>query len=298
MHPAIAAIAEDPESDLSPLIAVREQLDLEIQKIDGWRQTMDVYARPLAEAAARPALLWLHGGGWASGTPRGPRRTARFLAWRSDLVVCSASYRLTDRARFPAQIHDAADALRWLRLHADELGLDPTRIAVAGDSAGGYLSAMLALTHDDPALAGGGRLAGSARPQALLVHWGPLDFIARWYGRGGTPGAEGGMLGRIFTEDPTLYHRASALSHGRADAPPALFVQGRHDETVHQQQGELGQACWQAFGCTSELLLLDWIGHGATDPADEARARNAAHDFLQRHLAARENPDSRPWPQA
>lgn len=257
---------------------------LPIRTIGDWQQTVDIYAPP--GNGPRPVLVCLHGGGWQTGTPAGYRDLALHLTRRLDLVVVSASYRLIDRARFPVQIQDAANAVRWLRANAAHWGIDGGRLAVCGSSAGGYLSAMIALTHADPALAGGDPVNGeSATVQALVVQWGPLDFIARWYGNGGRAGAEAGMLGVDYLRDPTIYHHASALAHVGPHAPPALFVQGRLDRTVHLQQGQLGHAAWQRHGRPSELLLLDRIGHGEVDPADVVLETAAITAFLAQQLS-------------
>lgn len=255
-----------------------------LREIAGWTQYAEIHAAP-SRGRPRPAVVCLHGGGWSTGTPDGYRDLALALTARHDVVVFCPNYRLTDRGIFPTQLRDAANAVRWLRANAARWNVDTGRIGICGASAGGWLSAMIALTHGDPRLAGGDPINGeSAAVQALVVQWGPLDFIARWYGNGGRPGAEGGMLGRTYVQDPTIYHFASPLAHVSATAPPALFVQGRQDRTVHQQQGELGHAAWQAHGCRSELLLLDRIGHGEVDPADAAREQAAIIAFLAKEL--------------
>jgi acetyl esterase/lipase len=258
---------------------------LPIREVAGWVQTVDVYAPP-ASGRPRPALICLHGGGWSVGAPAGWRGFALEFAARCDVVVVSCSYRLIDRGRFPTQLRDAANAVRWVRANAARWAVDPARFGVCGDSAGGWLSAMIALTHGHPGLAGGEPLNGeSAAVQALAVHWGPLDFIARWYGNGGRPGAEGGMLNTDYLTDPTLYHFASPLAHVTAAAPPALFVQGRSDRVVHQQQGELAHAAWRRHGVPAELLLLDSIGHvERADPADLAHCATATREFFTRTL--------------
>jgi acetyl esterase/lipase len=273
-----------PPSETSDGIAV--WTDLPIRRVGAWTQTVDVYAPP--GRRARPALVCLHGGGWRTGAPAGYRALALRLAAAYDLVVVSASYRLIDRARFPTQIQDAANAVRWVRANAAAWRIDGKHVAVCGSSAGGYLSAMIALTHADPALAGGDPINGhSAAVQALVVQWGPLDFIARWYGNGGRAGAEQGMLGTDYLHDPTLYHHASALAHAGPHAPPALFVQGRLDQVVHQQQAELAHAAWQRHGRPSGLFLRDRIGHVETDPADQAAADDAIARFLAKTLRLR-----------
>lgn len=278
--PVLAAIAAD--SDTLPGSPLGESREVPIRTVGTWRQHLDIYARPAsAEGKLRPALVCLHGGGFAAGTTLSMRRLARYLAWRLDVVVVSANYRLVDRVRFPVPIQDAANAVRWLRTNASTYAVDPERIAIGGESAGGYLAAMVALTADHRGLAGGEAMNNcSAHTQALIVQWGPLDFIARWYGRGGSAGAEGGLLGTTYSENPTLYHYASALSHVHAGAPPALFVQGRHDQTVHLQQAELGLAAWTSVGVPAETCIVDYIGHGRTDARDVRQTDQRIADFL------------------
>lgn len=105
---------------------------------------------PDEKAAAAPALLWLHGGGMIVGTPEfealGFGRVARELG----AVVVAPDYRLAPEHPFPAGLDDCMAVLRWMREHADELGIDPDRIAVVGASAGGGLSAAVAQrSHDE-----------------------------------------------------------------------------------------------------------------------------------------------------
>lgn len=268
---------------------VSEDLKVPIRVVGDWTQTIDLYARPGIDRP-RPAIVCLHGGGWSVGQAADYRQFARLLAWRYDAVVASVSYRLIDRARFPTQIQDAANGIRWLRAHAARLGIDTTRVGLLGASAGGYLTAMVALTHDRQDLAGGDAINGeSAAVQAIVAQWGPLDFIARWYGNGGSPGAEAGLLGTVYTEDPALYHYASALtyvhaSYGHMKVPPALFIYGNHDRVVHPQQGELALAAWKRAGAPADLLRLDWIGHVQERPEDIEASRQATMEFMALRL--------------
>jgi acetyl esterase/lipase len=102
----------------------------------------------LSERADRPlgspALLWLHGGGFVSGAAGSSVDDAPRLAHEANVLVASVDYRLAPEHPFPAALDDAYAALRWLHDHATELGIDPARIAVGGDSAGGGLAACLA----------------------------------------------------------------------------------------------------------------------------------------------------------
>lgn len=100
--------------------------------------------------AGRPGVVWIHGGGYIGGTPAQDHALCARIARETGGVVVSVDYRLAPAHRFPAALDDCATALAWLRAHAEELGVDRTRIAVGGASAGGGLAACLAqLAHDE-----------------------------------------------------------------------------------------------------------------------------------------------------
>ena len=98
--------------------------------------------RPLARTGPQPAVLYLHGGAWLMGCPDGIDHVCREIAVASGTTVASVDYRLAPEHPYPAALEDCADALAWLR---SDPGVDPARIAVAGDSAGGNLAAALCL---------------------------------------------------------------------------------------------------------------------------------------------------------
>jgi acetyl esterase len=99
--------------------------------------------------AVLPALLYLHGGGFTIGGLETHDSLCRQLALRAGVAVVSLDYRLAPEHRFPAAVDDTQAALRWMAVHAASWGLDPTRLAVGGDSAGGTLAAVAALTARD-----------------------------------------------------------------------------------------------------------------------------------------------------
>jgi len=99
--------------------------------------------------APAPALLYFHGGGFTVGSVNTHDALCRMLAARGDCFVISVDYRLAPEYRFPTAVNDAFDALSWLHQNAPTMGIDPARIAVGGDSAGGTLAAVCAVLARD-----------------------------------------------------------------------------------------------------------------------------------------------------
>ncbi len=98
-----------------------------------------------SDAAGLPLLLWFHGGGWVTGNLDTHDQVCRLLCDESGAMVVSVDYRLAPEAKFPAAADDCLAAYEWALAHADEIGADPDRVAVGGDSAGGNLAAVVPL---------------------------------------------------------------------------------------------------------------------------------------------------------
>jgi arylsulfatase A len=132
--------------------------------------------RPAARSAPLPAIVCFHGGGWSKGERGNLTLLAQALAARG-FVVVTISYRLSGEAKFPAALHDAKAAVRWLRAQAATYGIDPAAIGVTGLTAGGHLAALLATSGGVAALEGeGGHAVHSSAVQAAVAMGAQTDF--------------------------------------------------------------------------------------------------------------------------
>ena len=182
------------------------------------------------------------------------------------------------QARFPAQLHDAKAAIRWLRAHAAEHRLDPGRFAIMGASSGGWLALMAAFTGDRPELEGGVGLSGpSSRVQAAVDLYGPTDFLQmdahtidralfnRAFGISGghdDPGSPESMLvGGPIRARPEAVRAANPITYLDGRAPPVAILHGTDDRFVPHHQSELLYAALRSSGATAVFFSIPGVGH-------------------------------------
>ena len=184
----------------------------------------DVYVPPNQERDA-PAVLLVHGGSWVRGDRQQLRGYGILLA-RKGFVCVACEYRLSGEAIWPAQIYDVKTALRWMRANAEELGIDPERIAVSGNSAGGHLALMLAGTPHVAEFEGGGGHADQPTHVAGVVAIYPPTRMA------GDAVRESviALMGPDAQED--AFRAASPITYAAPDFPPTLLIHGNQDELV------------------------------------------------------------------
>ncbi len=256
--------------------------DIAYGTADGQRLLLDLYRPKTPSAAPHPAVVFVHGGGWAAGDKRDFADGAQGLA-RLGYVALSVNYRLADKGRnpWPAQLDDVQRAVRWLRAHAAAYGVDPQRIGAIGHSAGGHLVACLATreTRDngDPALA-----AYSSRATCAIDMSGPVDLVAS-----DNPQADGiiaNLLGGRNADRPDLARDASPLLFVDAKSAPVLIVHGRKDELVAVRHAEQFEAALRNAGVEVRSLLFDDEGHGLTQKANSERMIRESLAFLKAHL--------------
>lgn len=194
-----------------------EHPGVEVHEDWAGRIRLRIHAPRASAASARPIVLALHGGGWCWGTPEQSRWMAGRIAARTGAVVVAPAYRLAPEHPYPAAVEDCWAALRWVMENAGDLGADPERIAVLGDSAGGTLAAVLALRSREEA---GPRLRGQ-----VLIY--PLVDLVGLRGRG-----LGGIVESYLGGEEARAREwpASPLrAESHAGLPPALVLTAQFD---------------------------------------------------------------------
>jgi acetyl esterase/lipase len=250
------------------------------------RQRLDLYLPALGADA--PLIVWIHGGAFRMGSKE-DRVPLEML--ERGYAIASLNYRLSQHARFPAQIEDCKAALRWLRANAATYNLDPERFASWGESAGGHLAAMLGAAGDERSLEVGAHLEHSSRVQAVLDFFGPTDFLqmdahrlpeGQVHDVADSPESE--LLGGPIQERPAAVARANPVSYVTAHAPPFLIVHGDRDPLVPYHQSTLLAAALEAAGVPVTLYTVVGAGHGGFD---DPQISTLVHEFLAAHLRNR-----------
>lgn len=208
-----------------------------------------------------PAVVFIHGGGWGGGKPDLFFPHCRYFAARG-AVAMSIEYRLTSPkgTTIFECVTDAKSAIRAIRAGAAELGIDPNRIAVIGDSSGGHLAACTGIVPDldeekeDPAI--------SSAANAMVLYNAILDMTDLPWVRN-VPGIKGA------TSQPgsePADRRVSPIHHVRPGLPPALVLQGTADVTVPYQQAERFTAAMKQAGNRCDLILYKDVKHAFVLP--------------------------------
>jgi len=260
--------------------------DLIYRTVGGRNLTLDLYVPQTAKAGDKfPLVVWIHGGAWRSGDKN--QCPAVPLVDRG-FVVASISYRLTDEAIFPAQIHDCKAAIRWLRASVGRFPIDANRIGVWGASAGGHLAALLGTSGEVKELEGGpDNLSYSSRVQAVCDYFGPTDFLRM----NDQPGSmdhnavdspESALVGGPIQKNPEKVARANPITYVSPDDPPFLILHGDQDRTVLPNQSQLLHDALKKAGVKVRLGIVKGQGHGFTAGVDQT-----AFQFFEQTLAGK-----------
>jgi acetyl esterase/lipase len=235
-----------------------------------------------------PLVVWVHGGGWSSGTKTLAAGHAALRQRSRGYAVASVEYRLSGEAIFPAQIQDVKSAVRWLRANAARHGLDATRVAAWGSSAGGHLVALLGTSASVPALEDlrQGSAGESSRVQAVVDWYGPTDFLLQAPAHHAATSPESLLLGCDIDDCPDRVALANPITYVDATDPPFLIQHGTRDGTVEPLSSAALHAALLAAGAVSTYVPIEGAGHGGPEFSTAANLA-LVEAFLDRALRRR-----------
>jgi acetyl esterase/lipase len=220
---------------------------------------MDLYY-PARISGPLPVAVYIHGGGWITGDKEKADHSLEGKAvLAQDYLLVALDYRLAPKYRFPAMIEDVKCAIRSLRAHAADYGLDAGRIGVWGASAGGHLAALLGTTDEIAGYDVGQYLEQSSRVQAVVDLYGPADLMLPM-----SRDVNDMVYDAFGTNDPQapVLLLGSPVTWVSADDPPFLILHGDSDSLVPLRQSQELFERLVAAGVPAELVVVTNGGHG------------------------------------
>jgi acetyl esterase/lipase len=283
--PALRANDAAKDADLE----IRE--NTEYGKCAGETLILDI-ARPKNAEGPLPAILLIHGGGWQGGNKNSLRPMIRDFA-REGYVAMTVGYRLAPKHRAPAQIEDAKCAVRWVRAHAKELGVDPERIGAMGMSAGAHLSLLLGVMDSADGHEGdGGWGDQSSKVQCVVSYFAPTDLTKRDLKDSvAKDDVREDMARMILTnlvggrpeDHAETLKKFSPITYVNPGDAPVLMFQGTKDNLVpYDQAFEMATALTKA-GVEGRVEFILGARHG-WGGEEMKRTQQAALDFFNEHL--------------
>ena len=256
--------------------------DLTFAEVDGQELCLDLYL-PFWKSNC-PLLVYFHGGGWSSGSYK-----EKGVSWLvgHGFAVASVQYRLSGEAKFPAQVHDAKGAIRWLRAHANEFGYDASRMGAVGISSGGHVAMMAGLANEELEGEVGGHLGESSSLDVLVNYFGASDLVLRSQTQPRATEPEGSvvhkLLGVPVNGNEPLAKLASPAFQVGDEAPPLLVIHGAKDLQVKVDQAYRMAEVYELAGKEVALEVLPEGGHGGAEFFDAGFRRRVA-GFLREKL--------------
>ncbi|GAB5444890.1 MAG: alpha/beta hydrolase fold domain-containing protein [Fuerstiella sp.] len=281
------------------------KLEVVYKSVDGRDLKLDLYYPTTKSSANCPVVVFTHGGGWAAGS-RYKAASGSFAVVFQRLIkagfaVAPVTYRLAKKGSGVAMrdcVIDCKDAVRYLAKHSESLGIDPLRICVMGDSAGGHIAQMLLLTSPVQ-LPGDASLSDASYRMLAGVSWyGPSDFEEmdlfnhddradfgdRFEVR--IMGSDSGSKDKL-----TRYREVSPINYLNKDSPPLLIIQGHRDTTIPVKHAYHMKEKADAVNAPVEIMIVRNAGHNwRRVDADIKPTREAIIERTVKFFVERQNP--------
>ncbi len=247
---------------------------------------LDLYI-PADSAAPVPVVIWTAGSAWGADNGKNGASMLAAQLNPAGYAVAGVSIRSSSQVKFPGQLHDIKAAIRWLRANAAKYRLDANHIGIAGDSSGGWTTAMAAVTGDAPEMEGSvGTTGVSSAVQAAVAFYPPTNFTTMdfWSLRkcegqachDSEASPESRLLGCAIQTCPEKVKAASPMTYITPADPPLMILHGDSDQSVPHNQGEelymaLNKACKDAlFISLPKAPHGNWNGFLTNDALREA----------------------------
>ena len=270
---------------------------LKYAELPGNAGTLDLYL-PQDSHGPIPVVLWTHGSGWLRDNGNELGDIVANNLTESGYAVASVAIRSSSQAQFPAQLHDAKAAVRWLRANAARYNLAGDKIAAMGDSSGGWTATMLGVTSNDSALEGAEGVTGeSSAVQAVVDLYGPTDFLQMdenmipgacaffngvfnlSYCHNDAQSPESRLIGGAIQDNPAKVAAANPLNYVDRDTPPFLIAHGTADKFVPNNQSSLLFDSLAESGVPATFYSVVGYGH---DDSFLNETRNFAERIVKR----------------
>lgn len=250
-------------------------------------EKMDIYM-PLTSSKVRPAILYIHGGGWAKGDKKDQIAISvcTFLA-QQGYAAFSIDYKLTEyegrawnsrmmKGGWPQHIYDCKTAVRYIRKNAENYHVDPNKIAVIGSSAGGHLALLTALSSNHTELDQGGLYTDVPCNIACVVDMYGIPDVRVWGGSA--------FIDVDKSQKPEVWALASPITHLSGSAPPMLVIHGDRDEVVDVQQSIDFVNTLKEMKLEHQFVIVKGGGHGFDLQPPQMDLRPIVLDFFEKYL--------------
>ena len=257
--------------------------DMTYHVVDGQELKLDVIVPRISLGQApwwrydqtkRPALLYIHGGGWVEGEKE--TRLLGLLPYVSrGWVVVNIDYRLAHDAKAPAAVEDCLKALEWVYANANNYQIDTDRIVISGESAGGHLCLLTGMLQEGDRLCSGKYIVDNQEPVAAIINWfGPADLSGRE------------KMHRHAWLDPNddteeALRSLSPITYVGKENPPILSIHGSADPVVLPGQSEGLHHKLDEMGVNNKLLIIPEKKHGNFSGQERTYIFNEIWEFLE-----------------
>lgn len=316
--PILPSSVRAPSDDSSVVLDVRSdrQIPKRVQGLDsstgliferretaaGRRKDVKLDILSPSAPGSFPLVVYTSGGGFMVSVRRAAARQRAYVA-SCGFVVASIDYRtVRDQATWEDAASDVKSAIRYLRANADEYRIDPRRVATWGESAGGYLATIAAVTNGVDSLERGSNRGSSSRVDAAVSFFGASDLsdLARGFDDAAVAATEKpdgsvatwilGSGGGVLSQFPEMVAKANPVTYLGADSPALLLFHGDDDRLVSPFQTAALHAAALQTGADSVRYLVRGAGHGILGSNAElwntTGVMDRTVDFLKRQLGS------------